>query len=97
LKISEFQLMMRMIYYEKDMGRGAQGTLNRLRDEVEELREALTTGSGDAISGELADVLAWLASLANIVGMDLEMAAIWKYDNACPRCASSPCECVEAY
>jgi len=96
LNVSEFQLMMRVIYYEKDLGRGAQGTLNRLRDEVEELREAISAGPGEAISEELADVLAWLASLANIVGMDLERAAMMKYDNACPRCASSPCKCIEA-
>jgi len=95
LNVSEFQLMMRMIYYEKDVGRGAHGTLNRLRDEVEELREAISTGSGEAISEELADVLAWLASLANIVGADLERAAMMKYGNACPRCASSPCKCIE--
>jgi len=95
LNVSEFQLTMRRIYYERDFMRGAQGTLNRLRDEVEELREAIATKSDEAISDEFADVLAWLASLANIVGIDLERAATWKYDNACPRCASSPCKCVE--
>ena len=95
MNISEFQLVMRRIYYDKDSDRGAQGTLNRLCDEVEELREAVSADSGEAISEELADVLAWLASLANIVGIDLEGAATRKYDNACPRCASSPCKCVE--
>lgn len=95
MNVSEFQLMMRRIYYEKDSSRGAQGTLNRLRDEVEELRGAVSAKSDEAISEELADVLAWLASLANIVGIDLEGAAKRKYDNACPRCASSPCKCVE--
>lgn len=95
MNISEFQLMMRRIYCEKDSRRGAQGTINRLSDEVEELQEAVATRSEEAISEELADVLAWLASLANIIGMDLERAATRKYDNACPRCASSPCKCVE--
>jgi len=95
LNISEFQLIMRRIYFEKDSDRGAQGTLNRLSDEVDELREAISTDSDEAVSEELADVLAWLASLANIVGIDLEGAATRKYDNVCPRCASSPCKCVE--
>jgi len=86
--------MMRRIYYERDSSRGPQGTLNRLLDEVEELREAISTDSDEAVSEELADVLAWLASLANIVGIDLEGAATRKYDNVCPRCTSSPCKCI---
>jgi len=43
---------------------------------------------------EFADVIAWLASLANITGIDLEKAALKKYDNKCPKCGHSPCECT---
>jgi len=42
---------------------------------------------------EFADVLAWLASLANVVGIDLEKAAMTKYDGKCPKCQKSPCQC----
>ena len=85
--------MMRRIYYERDYRRGAQGTLYRLSEEVEELKEAIAIKSKEAITEELADVLAWLASLSNILGVDLEKVVTLKYNNACPRCASSPCEC----
>jgi hypothetical protein len=43
---------------------------------------------------EFADVIAWLASLANITGIDLETAAITKYNYKCPKCGSSPCQCT---
>jgi NTP pyrophosphatase (non-canonical NTP hydrolase) len=37
--------------------------------------------------------LAWLASLANVVDIDLEKAALSKYPNKCPKCGLSPCSC----
>jgi NTP pyrophosphatase (non-canonical NTP hydrolase) len=60
---------------------------------VEELREALKEGDTKAIEEEFADVLAWLASLANVVNINLEKAALSKYDNKCPKCGLLPCEC----
>jgi len=42
---------------------------------------------------EFADVIAWLASLANIMGVNLEQAALSKYNNKCPKCKQSPCQC----
>jgi NTP pyrophosphatase (non-canonical NTP hydrolase) len=60
---------------------------------VEELKEALEEGNKKAIENEFADVLAWLASLANVVNIDLEKATISKYDNRCPKCGLTPCEC----
>jgi NTP pyrophosphatase (non-canonical NTP hydrolase) len=62
-------------------------------EEVEELREALKGDDIKAIENEFADVFAWLASLANIVNIDLEKAALQKYDNKCPKCGLSPCDC----
>jgi NTP pyrophosphatase (non-canonical NTP hydrolase) len=38
-------------------------------------------------------VLAWLATLASIAGVDLERAASEKYAAGCPRCARTPCGC----
>ena len=85
--------MMRQIYFHRDSERGTVGTFNWLVEEVEELREALKEGDKKAIETEFADVFAWLASLANIVNIDLEKAVISKYDNRCPKCGLTPCEC----
>jgi NTP pyrophosphatase (non-canonical NTP hydrolase) len=93
LHIHEFQNMMRHIFFHRDSDRGKVGTFNWLVEEVEELREALNEGDKKAIENEFADVFAWLASLANVVNVDLEKAAISKYDNRCPKCGLIPCEC----
>ena len=37
---------------------------------------------------EFADVIAWLASLANLLEIDIEKAALKKYNNRCPKCES---------
>jgi len=91
--IHEFQDMMRRIYFHRDSERGAVGTFNWLVEEVEELGEALKEKNTKAMEDEFADVLAWLASLANVVNVDLEKAAIAKYDNRCPKCGQTPCKC----
>jgi NTP pyrophosphatase (non-canonical NTP hydrolase) len=91
--INEFQNMMKRIYFHRDSERGIDGTFDWLVDEVEELREALKENDTEAVEKEFADVLAWLASLANITNINLEKAALSKYDNKCPKCGQSPCEC----
>lgn len=93
MQINEFQNMMRRIYFHRDSEREIDGTLDWLVDEVEELREALKENDTKAIENEFADVLAWLASLANVININLEKAALSKYDNRCPKCGLSPCEC----
>ena len=93
MHINEFQKMMRQLYFERDSKRGTKGTLDWLNDEVEELKEALEEGDKKAAGKEFADVLAWLASLANIVDIDLEKATVSKYNNKCPKCGLSPCDC----
>ncbi len=94
MHINEFQNVMRQIYFHRDSERGKYGTLDWLADEVEELRESLNEKDTKAIENEFADVLAWLASLANVVNIDLEKAALSKYDKRCPKCGLSPCECL---
>lgn len=93
MQINEFQNMMKQLYFHRDSERGTDGTLDWLMDEVEELKEALKEDDTKAIENEFADVLAWLASLANIVNIDLEKAALSKYTNKCPKCGLSPCDC----
>jgi NTP pyrophosphatase (non-canonical NTP hydrolase) len=86
--------MMKRIYFHRDSQRGKGETFNWLKEEVEELNEALNEKDQEALESEFADVLAWLASLANIVNVDLEKAAISKYDSRCPRCRKPVCECT---
>ena len=94
MNIREFQDMMHHIYFQRDSQRGKTGTYSWLKEEIEELGEALQEGDLKALENEFADVLAWLASLANVVGVDLETAAISKYDSKCPRCRKVPCKCL---
>ena len=44
MNINEFQKMMHQLYFERDSERGIEGTLDWLKDEVEELKEALEEG-----------------------------------------------------
>jgi len=93
MHINRFQQMMRNIYFHRDSERGARGTYKWLVDEVEELGAAVKEEDPKTMMDEFADVLAWLASLANVVGIDLEKAATSKYDGKCPKCHESPCQC----
>jgi NTP pyrophosphatase (non-canonical NTP hydrolase) len=86
--------MMRRIYFHRDFERGVAGTFDWLVDEVKELGEASKADDKKALENEFADVIAWLASLANVTNVDLEKAALNKYDNKCPKCGHSPCQCT---
>jgi NTP pyrophosphatase (non-canonical NTP hydrolase) len=93
LHVQEFQEMMHRIYFHRDSQRGKIGTYKWLMDEMRELDEALKENDRKALEAEFADVFAWLASLANVVNVDLEKAAMTKYNNRCPRCLKTLCEC----
>lgn len=85
--------MMKKIYFHRDSARGAAGTYNWLVEEVGELGDAMKQDDKQALRNEFADVLAWLASLANVTDIDLEEAAMQKYDWKCPKCLQTPCNC----
>ena len=93
MHIHEFQDMMRRIYFQRDSKRGIKETFDWLVEEVEELGTALKGNNAKALEDEFADVLAWLASLANVVNIDLDDAATTKYDSKCPKCQKTPCKC----
>ncbi|MBS7632364.1 nucleotide pyrophosphohydrolase [Candidatus Bathyarchaeota archaeon] len=93
MHIREYQKLMHQLYFHKDSKRGAKGTFDRLVDEVAELGEALAGQDKETLEKEFADALAWLASLANVADVDLEKAAIDKYNGKCPKCGNSPCKC----
>ena len=92
--IRDFQEMMKRLYFQRDSERGVKRTYDWLGDELAELGEALKGNDRIATEREFADVIAWLASLANITGIDLEKAAINKYSGKCPKCQQSPCQCM---
>lgn len=94
MHIREFQEMMRRLYIHRDSRRGTAGTYDWLVDELEELGDALKQRDKKALENEFADVIAWLASLANVADVDLEKAALGKYDSVCPKCKHAPCECT---
>ena len=92
--IKEFQEMMKYLYLHRDSKRGIRGTFNWLSDELDELGEALEEKDREAVGKEFADVIAWLASLANLAGIDLEEATLNKYNGKCPKCQREPCQCT---
>lgn len=94
MHIHEFQEMMQRIYFHRDSKRGAKGTYDWLVDEVNELGTAMKEGNIKALKEEFADVLAWLASLANVLEINLEKATLTKYDGKCPKCHQAKCQCT---
>ena len=91
--IRDLQRRIAELYGAKDEARGDSATFLWLAEEFGELATALRSGTHEELALEMADVLAWLATLANIRGVDLE-AAIWaKYGQGCPGCHATPCQC----
>lgn len=90
--LAEFQARIEAIYGEKDRRRGLEGTYMWFAEEVGELARALRRGDPENLRVEVSDVLAWLATLASMAGVDLEQAAR-RYAAGCPRCGASPCAC----
>ncbi len=94
--LAEFQRLIREMYYEKDVARGVDGTFMWLIEEVGELAAALRSGTHEDRLGEFADVLAWLATIANVAGVDLSEAVARKYGSGCPGCGQFVCTCADA-
>ena len=94
MQVAEFQKLIEKIYYERDHARGLSGTHMWFCEEVGELTRALRRNKREELEGEFADVLAWLATLASLSGIDLEAAARKKYEHGCPRCKAAPCACT---
>ncbi len=84
------------LYGPKDEARGDAATFLWLAEEFGELATALRSGTPEELALEMADVLAWLATLANIAGVDLSAAVEKKYGSGCPGCGQSPCACALA-
>jgi len=94
--LADFQQLIRRMYFEKDMARGIDGTFMWLMEEVGELAAALRSGTQEERLEEFADVLAWLATIANVAGVDLGAAVARKYGAGCPGCGQFVCRCADA-
>jgi NTP pyrophosphatase (non-canonical NTP hydrolase) len=93
--LAELQTRIRDLFGAKDARRGVEGTFMWFMEEVGELSAALRDRSdADNLALEFADVLAWLATLANVAGVDLSAAVARKYGGGCPRCGATPCGCA---
>jgi len=92
MDIADFQRLMRDTYGERDRERGLAASVAWLTEEVGELAQAIRKGTEAQQLVELADVLAWLASIAEQLGLSLD-EAVARYANGCPRCGTTPCCC----
>jgi NTP pyrophosphatase (non-canonical NTP hydrolase) len=92
VELSTWQQLMRDIYGERDQARGIPASVAWLAEEVGEFARAARKGTRDEQLDELADVLAWLASVANQLGLEFE-GAVQRYASGCPKCGGVPCRC----
>lgn len=91
--LSEFQTIIDRTFGERDRERGVPSTVAWLTEEVGELAQAVRKGSHEQRVHEFGDVIAWVASLANQMGVDLS-EAVSRYAAGCPRCTTLPCTCA---
>ncbi|HEV2767738.1 MAG TPA: MazG nucleotide pyrophosphohydrolase domain-containing protein [Acidimicrobiales bacterium] len=92
MQIDAFQELMARTYGERDRRRGRAASLAWLVEEVGELARAVRKGTEAEQLAEVGDVLAWLASITDQLGLSLDEAA-QRYASGCPRCTALPCRC----
>jgi NTP pyrophosphatase (non-canonical NTP hydrolase) len=92
MDLAAFQQVIEHTYGARDRARGVPSTVAWLAEEIGELAQAVRKGTPAQQEHEFADVIAWVASLANQMGIDLA-TAVQRYAAGCPRCAASPCAC----
>ena len=92
MELGDLQARMAATYGERDRARGIPTTVAWLTEELGELAQAVRKGTTDEQLHELGDVLAWLASLAEQLGLSLE-DAVARYADGCPVCHATSCRC----
>lgn len=93
MELRELQDVIERTFGDRDRGRGVPASVAWLCEEVGELAQAVRKGTRDQQEHEFADVVAWVATLANQMGIDLT-EAVDRYKDGCPRCHSMPCGCA---
>ena len=96
LSFADLQRHIRQMYFDKDVARGVDGTFMWLMEEVGELASALRGNDRENLAEEFADVIAWLATIANVADIDLNAALQAKYGQGCPGCHRLVCECPDS-
>ena len=74
MRISEFQTHIEDVCGEKDRERGIAMSVAWLAEEVGELAQAIRKGTHEQRVHEFGDVIAWVFSIANQVGVNMEDA-----------------------
>ena len=92
MDLGDLQRLMAATYGEQDRERGLAASVAWLTEEVGELAQAVRKGSASDQLHELGDVLAWVASIAEQLGLSLD-DAVARYADGCPRCGGTPCTC----
>ena len=96
MTLDELQQLIDKMYSRKDEARGVEGTFMWLMEEIGELAAALRESSREEIAKEFADVLAWLATIANVAEINLTEAVRMKYGAGCPGCGDMVCSCSDS-
>ena len=89
---ADFQDRIEATFGARDRTRGQAATVAWLAEEVGELAKAARKGTRDEQLHELGDVVAWVASLANQLGLRID-DAVARYADGCPKCRAMPCAC----
>jgi NTP pyrophosphatase (non-canonical NTP hydrolase) len=80
LTLKEAQELMRRMFFKRDSERGVYATFTWLVEEVGELANAILNNNKENIEEEVADVIAWTLSIANLLNVDVEEAFKRKYE-----------------
>ena len=96
MDLRELQDVIDRTYGERDRERGVAPTVAWLAEEFGELAQAVRKGTPAQVAHEFSDVLAWLATIANVVDVDLDAAVAAKYGGGCPGCGKTACICPDA-
>ena len=93
MDLAELQRIIELTFGDRDRARGVPSTVAWLAEEMGELAQAVRKGDRASQVHEFGDVLAWVASLANQMDIDLT-EAVERYAAGCPRCHATPCACA---
>ncbi len=92
MELARLQELMEQTYGARDRERGVPASVAWLAEEVGEFAKAARKGTRAQQLEELADVLAWTASIANQLGLSMD-EAVARYADGCPKCSTAPCTC----
>jgi len=93
MRLNEYQKLIWNTYRHHDTKRGLENTFKWFLSEIYELKEAIEASDTNQVRYEIADVLAWLLSVANLLDVNLEKEFDVRYGAGCPKCGYIPCKC----